>query len=159
MERCTIRLTVPAIDVLDFPVARDDQAGRMRDVDRIDAEPVIEPVSFRHHPVFIQQKGVRHGMRLQKLRRLPYARNFSRRDVHQLRSCFLDLGFIGSNSVMRRRQLGHQVPRRNSTISAPRDRKPDKERIPSRFAADSRNSGAREPTTRVSVRSDILFRL
>ncbi len=58
---------------------------------------------------------------------------------------------------MRFTQFGHQVPRRNSTISAPRDRKPEREKIPSRFAADSRNSGAREPTAKVSVRSDILF--
>src|ERR1700690_3102855 len=58
---------------------------------------------------------------------------------------------------MRFTQFGHQVPRRNSTINAPRDRKPESERIPSRFAADSKNSGARDPTDRVSVRSDILI--
>ena len=47
---------------------------------------------------------------------------------------------------MRFTQFGHQVPRRNSTIKVPRGRKPESDRIPSRFAAGNRNSGAREPT-------------
>src|SRR5580700_10905200 len=58
---------------------------------------------------------------------------------------------------MRLTQFGHQVPRKNSTIRVPRDRKPDSERMPSRFAAASKNSGARDPTVRVSVRSCILI--
>jgi hypothetical protein len=57
---------------------------------------------------------------------------------------------------MRLTQFGHQVPRRNSTINVPRDRKPDSERMPSRFAAASKNSGARDPAVRVPVRSCIL---
>ena len=56
IERRPIRLTVPAIDVLNFPIAIDHQGCRMRDVDRIHAQPVIQPVSFGHRPVLIQQK-------------------------------------------------------------------------------------------------------
>src|SRR6266436_5902471 len=44
---------------------------------------------------------------------------------------------------MRCTQFGDQVPRRNSAISVPRDRKPESERIPSRFAAGNKNSCAR----------------
>jgi len=60
---------------------------------------------------------------------------------------------------MRFAQFGHHVPRKNSTISGPRDRKPESERMPSRFAADNKNSGALDPTLKVSVRSSILIRL
>jgi hypothetical protein len=52
---------------------------------------------------------------------------------------------------MRFTQFGHQVPRRNSTIKVPRVKKPERDRIPSRFAADNKNSGALAPTLRVSV--------
>ena len=65
----------------------------MRDVDRIHPQPVLQPVSFGHRAVFIKETGVRHDMRLQKLRRLPPPRTFLRRDVHQLRSCLFDLSF------------------------------------------------------------------
>jgi hypothetical protein len=52
---------------------------------------------------------------------------------------------------MRFTQFGHQVPRRNSTITIPCARKLDREKLPSRLAAASENSGARDPIPKVSV--------
>ena len=58
---------------------------------------------------------------------------------------------------MRFRQFGHQVPRKNSRISFPRCRNPDSVKMPWRLAGSRVNSGAREPTCRVSVRSCICL--
>jgi hypothetical protein len=52
---------------------------------------------------------------------------------------------------MRFTQFGHQVPRKNSKTTIPSARKPERETIPSRFAAASENSGARDPIPKVSV--------
>jgi hypothetical protein len=53
---------------------------------------------------------------------------------------------------MRFWQFGHQVPRKNSTITGPRPSISASEQLPSRFAAASEKSGARDPTSKVSVR-------
>jgi hypothetical protein len=60
---------------------------------------------------------------------------------------------------MRLTQLGHQVPRRNSRIAGPRARRLESEKTPSRLAAVSEKSGARDPIPRVSVRFCIWNRL
>jgi hypothetical protein len=57
---------------------------------------------------------------------------------------------------MRFTQLGHQVPRKNSTIAGPRFRKSESEKFPSRLAAISEKSGARDPIPSVSVRFCIV---
>src|ERR1019366_6941638 len=57
---------------------------------------------------------------------------------------------------MRFTQFGHQVPRRNSRISAPFAGKPARLNVPSRLAAVREKSGAREPTSKVSVRFFML---
>src|SRR5580704_9727053 len=86
-------MTISAMDVFKFPIAIDDQGRRMCDVDRVHAQLVIQPISLGHCAVLIEQKGIRHAMRSQQLRRLRHPRTFLRRDVHQLRSCMLDLSF------------------------------------------------------------------
>jgi hypothetical protein len=48
------------------------------------------------------------------------------------------------------------VPRKNSRITGPPDRRLENENIPSRFAAASEKSGARDPIPKVSVRFCIL---
>jgi len=53
---------------------------------------------------------------------------------------------------MRFTQFGHQVPRKNSRTIGPRSRRFESENCPSRFAAVSENSGARDPIPNVSVR-------
>jgi len=60
---------------------------------------------------------------------------------------------------MRLTQFGHQVPRKNSPISGPPANNPESEKLPSRLAAASENSGARDPTPNVSVTFCILYRL
>jgi hypothetical protein len=60
---------------------------------------------------------------------------------------------------MRLTQFGHQVPRKNSRITAPRARILESEDEPSWFAALSEKSGARDPMPNVSVRFCILNRL
>src|SRR6266404_1931003 len=57
---------------------------------------------------------------------------------------------------MRFTQFGHQVPRRNSRISAPFSIRPLRVNVPSRLAASREKSGAREPISRVSVRFFML---
>src|SRR6266576_6546136 len=57
---------------------------------------------------------------------------------------------------MRFTQFGHQVPRRNSRISAPFSIRPLRVNVPSRLAASREKSGAREPISRVSVRFCML---
>jgi hypothetical protein len=57
---------------------------------------------------------------------------------------------------MRLTQLGHQVPRKNSRITVPGSRRLESEKFPSRFAAASEKSGARDPIPSVSVRFCIL---
>src|SRR2546421_9975191 len=52
---------------------------------------------------------------------------------------------------MRLTQLGHQVPRRNSTITGPRCNNSASEKLPDRFAALRAKPGALSPTFRVSV--------
>ena len=56
---------------------------------------------------------------------------------------------------MRLRQLGHQVPRRNSTIRAPRESRSTSENDPSPFADGKVNAGACDPTFSVSVSRSI----
>jgi hypothetical protein len=51
---------------------------------------------------------------------------------------------------MRLTQLGHQVPRRNSTIVGPRCRISASEKLPGRFAAFNVKFGALSPTFNVS---------
>jgi hypothetical protein len=58
---------------------------------------------------------------------------------------------------MRFTQFGHHVPLKNSTTRIARRKNPDMVNIPSRLAASSANSGAREPTCSVSVRSRIFI--
>jgi enolase len=58
---------------------------------------------------------------------------------------------------MRLRQFVHQVPRRNSITTMPLWMSFESEKLPGRLAAGSVNSGAREFSARVSVRSCILF--
>ena len=58
---------------------------------------------------------------------------------------------------MRFTQFGHQVPLKNSTTRIARRKNPDMVNIPSRFAASNANSGAREPTCNVSVRSRMFI--
>src|SRR5208282_137111 len=57
---------------------------------------------------------------------------------------------------MRFTQFGHQVPRTNSRISVPSVSKPARVNVPSRLAACSEKSGARDPISRVSERFFIL---
>jgi hypothetical protein len=52
---------------------------------------------------------------------------------------------------MRLRQFGHQVPRRNSIATAPREMKSESEKIPARFADESAKAGAIDPVRSVSV--------
>src|SRR5271156_2935592 len=52
---------------------------------------------------------------------------------------------------MRFTQFDHQVPRRNSRIRLPSASVPPRVNVPSRFAACSEKSGARDPISRVSV--------
>jgi len=60
---------------------------------------------------------------------------------------------------MRLTQFGHHVPRKNSRTAGPRARRIESEKFPSRFAAASEKSGARDPIPKVSVRFCILNRL
>src|ERR1700687_3693523 len=57
---------------------------------------------------------------------------------------------------MRFTQFGHQVPRRNSRISVPCAGNPPRVKAPSRLAEVREKSGAREPTSKVSVRFFML---
>jgi hypothetical protein len=54
---------------------------------------------------------------------------------------------------MRFTQVGHQVPRRNSKSTDPFLSEAESEKLRSRFAAASKNSGAWDPNSSVSVRA------
>ena len=66
-------LVVAAIDILDGSFAVNHQRRRVRDVQRIHANQVIQPIVLGNHSVFIQKKRKRYRVLFQKLGRLEHA--------------------------------------------------------------------------------------
>src|ERR1700687_5589164 len=77
IQRGAIELVIAAIDVAHraaaVVVATNYEGGRVRDVECIGAERVMEPVGFGHGPILIQQKDAGDGMLLQEFSRFPHA--------------------------------------------------------------------------------------
>jgi hypothetical protein len=73
IERRAVELVIAAINVAHNANAIDRQRGRVRDVNGISAERVMEAVGFGHDPILIEQKDAGDGMLLQESSRLPHA--------------------------------------------------------------------------------------
>src|SRR5271165_2252477 len=56
LHRRPIHLVLASVDVADRSAAIDDQRGRMRDIDGVLSQAVIQPVRLGRRAVFIQQK-------------------------------------------------------------------------------------------------------
>src|ERR1700693_648142 len=84
IERRAVELVIAAIDVAHQAAAIDYQSGRVRDVECVGAERVMEPVGFGHGPILIKQKDAGDGMLLQEFSRLPHAVPLVGRDERQL---------------------------------------------------------------------------
>jgi len=86
IERRAVVLVVAAVDVTHPPVAVDDEGGRVRDVDSVMTERVMESVVSGHGALLIEQERAGDGMLLKKLPRLPHAIAFFGGDECQLGS-------------------------------------------------------------------------
>src|ERR1700687_1900785 len=77
IQRCTIELVIAAIDVAHYAaavvVATNDESSRVRDVERVSGERMMEPVRLGHGAILIKQKDAGDGMLLQELSGLPHA--------------------------------------------------------------------------------------
>src|ERR1700694_4335700 len=72
-ERGAIELVIAAIDVAHCAAAIDYESCRVRDVERVGGERMMESVGFGHGPILIKQKDAGDGMLLQELSWLPHA--------------------------------------------------------------------------------------
>src|SRR5258707_980044 len=93
IQRRAVELVIAAIDVAHHAaaivVATNDERSRVRDVERIGGERVMEPVSLGHGPILIEQKDAGDGMLLQKFSRPPHAVTLFGRNERQVRAgCF-----------------------------------------------------------------------
>src|ERR1700722_5570735 len=89
VERCAVELVVAAIDVTYESSAIYYERRRMRDVDGIGGEGMMETVSFGHRAILVEQKNTGDGMLFEKPQRSPDAISLFRRNEHQLCSrCF-----------------------------------------------------------------------
>src|ERR1700746_1225094 len=79
-------LVVAAINVTNGSFAIDDQGCRVRNIERVHANQVIQPVTLGNHSVLVQKKGERDWVFLQKLARLEEAVPLFRRNEGQLRT-------------------------------------------------------------------------
>ena len=73
IERWPVQLVVTPIDVAHRAIGGNAEGRRMRNVDRIMGQVMVEPVRLGHGSVLIEQKREGHRVFGQKLRRLPYA--------------------------------------------------------------------------------------
>src|ERR1019366_1230644 len=73
IQRRAVELVIAAIDVAHRAAAIDYNSSRVRDVDCVSAERVMEPVGFGHGPTLIEQKDASDGMLLQEFSRPPHA--------------------------------------------------------------------------------------
>src|SRR6266404_4313135 len=106
IQRRAIELVFAAIDVAHYAaavvIATNHQGGRVRDVERVGGERVMEPVGFGHGAILIEQKDASDGMLLQELSRLPHAVPLFGGDECQLCSrCF--------NFLSSRLELSHAL--------------------------------------------------
>jgi len=127
VERHAVKLVIAAIDKPHHATAIDDDGRRMSDSDRIGAERVIEPVSFGHGPVLVEQKDAGDRMLRQEFRRLPHAITLLSGHEHQLCSrCFylrdprlkLSHAFHAVRSPGATQKLEHQLALREQSADS-----------------------------------------
>ena len=80
-----------AVDISHNPATIDDQCGRMRDVDSIQANPVIQAVCLGYATIFVQKNWERNRMFGEELGRLMHPLPLLRRNEDRLRPYALDL--------------------------------------------------------------------
>src|ERR1700676_972933 len=106
IQRRAIELVIAAIDVAHraaaVVVATNHESSRVRDVERVGGERVMEPVGFGHCAILVEQKDAGDGMLRQELSRLPYSVPLFGGDESQLCSrCF--------NFLSSRLELSHAL--------------------------------------------------
>jgi hypothetical protein len=73
IDRRAVELVIAAIEVAHRAAAIDHESSRVRDVDGIRAERVMQSVGFGHSPILVEQKDAGDGMLFQKFPRPPHA--------------------------------------------------------------------------------------
>src|ERR1035438_2281642 len=86
IEQRAVVLVIAAVDIAHPPITIDDERGRVRDVNGIGAECVMEPGFPGHGSCLIEQKDAGDGMLLQKSSRPPHAVPLFGGKEHQLGS-------------------------------------------------------------------------
>jgi hypothetical protein len=79
-------LVIAAVDVTNDSVTVDHQRGRVRDVQGIHPNQVIQPITFGNHSVLIEKKREAYRVLLQKLGRLKHPIPLFGGDVGQFRT-------------------------------------------------------------------------
>ena len=106
IQRRAVELVIAPIDVAHHAaaivVATNDESSRVRDVERVGGERVMEPVGLGHGAILIEQKDAGDGMLLQKLSWLPDAVPLFGGDECQLRC-------RGFNFLFSRLELSHAL--------------------------------------------------
>jgi hypothetical protein len=98
-------------DVANDTSTIDHKSCWMRDVKRVGAKRVMQPIRFRHDAILVEQKDAGDGMLLQKFSRLPHAAPFFSGDEGQSPSGWL-------NIASPRLQLSHALQAVRSPCAA-----------------------------------------